>query len=68
MVDYSLSEEKWTSRISSINYGNIPTEIIPLIQFNINRGNTHIEQRKRYWNCILLLLRGIEDSRTCCGV
>jgi len=52
MADYSMDNEKWASRVELIE-GHMSEhdcgDMAPVIKYNLDKGTTDVDNRKRYW-------------------
>tara|TARA_R110002020_G_scaffold473767_1_gene703545 strand:+ start:2376 stop:2900 length:525 start_codon:yes stop_codon:yes gene_type:complete len=65
MADYTMEDEKWTSRVALIESHmthNDVGDMAPVLKWNLTKGTTDKENRKRYWSNITNLFATVENS------
>ena len=65
VADYSMKEEKWTSRkalVTSHMKVHDLGDAAPVIQYNLSQGDKQPEFRKRFWSNITNLFATMENS------
>ena len=65
MADYSMTDEKWNknkSKVTTYLENNDLGDMAAVIQWNLNQGDTDVDNRKRFWTSITTLFGMLPDS------
>ena len=65
MADYSMTDEKWNknkSKVTTYLENNDLGDMEAVIRWNLNQGDTDVDNRKRFWTSITTLFGMLPDS------